>query len=102
MRATSAAAAPPNSRIIGGAGTGAGPPELLPPQSRRQPPWLLDPCPPFELQPLELLQWPLDEDDVEDELDELVEELLDDEVLELVEVEDETSPLDDEVDVELI
>ena len=34
LRATSAAAAPPNSRIIGGAGTGAGPPDeppLLPP-----------------------------------------------------------------------
>lgn len=27
LRATSAAAAPPNSRIIGGAGTGAGPPD---------------------------------------------------------------------------
>lgn len=46
LRATSAAAAPPNSRIIGGAGTGAGPPELLPPQPRPQlllPPQLLDP-----------------------------------------------------------
>jgi hypothetical protein len=32
LRATSAAAAPPNNRTIGGAGTGAGPPdELLPP-----------------------------------------------------------------------
>lgn len=27
LRATSAAAAPPNSRIIGGAGTGSGPPD---------------------------------------------------------------------------
>ena len=27
LRATSAAAAPPNSRIIGGAGTGEGPPD---------------------------------------------------------------------------
>jgi hypothetical protein len=70
LRATSAAAAPPNSRIIGGAGTGAGPPEPLPPQPWPQlllPPWLDEPCqPPFELQPDELLHplepWPwLDE-----------------------------------------
>jgi len=109
FRATSAAAAPPNSRIIGGAGTGAGPPELLPPHPRPQLllPWLLDPCQPLEPQPLELLQWlldPFDEDEVDDEFDELVEELFDDEVEtsplelvdELVEVDDETSPLDEE------
>lgn len=61
LRATRAAAAAPNSRTIGGAGTGDGPPEL--------PPWLDEPWPeeprlllfqPLEpCQPLELLQ-PLD------------------------------------------
>jgi hypothetical protein len=47
LRATRAAAAPPNRKIIGGAGTGAGGPPvdpLLPPFD--------PPCqPPFELQP---------------------------------------------------
>jgi hypothetical protein len=50
LRATSAAAAPPNNRSIGGAGTGAGPPEELPPWLL-DPPRLLEPWP-FELQPL--------------------------------------------------
>ncbi|MES2098139.1 MAG: hypothetical protein V4459_15410 [Pseudomonadota bacterium] len=46
MRATNAAAAPPNSKSIGGAGTGAG----VPPVDPVDP--LLPPCqPPFELQP---------------------------------------------------
>ena len=57
LRMTSAAAAPPNSRIIGGAGTGEGPPdEPLEPWLLE--PWLLDPWL-LVLQPLELLQ-PLD------------------------------------------
>ncbi|MEI9927998.1 MAG: hypothetical protein WDN44_10320 [Sphingomonas sp.] len=57
MRATSAAAAPPNSRIIGGAGTGWGPP-LEPPLD--EPPWpLLDEWPLLVLHPLLVLQ-PLD------------------------------------------
>lgn len=59
MRTTSAAAAAPNSRIIGGAGTGVGPPPDEPPLLD-EPPWLEDPPlelqPPFELQPLE--PWP--------------------------------------------
>ncbi|MES2988901.1 MAG: hypothetical protein V4808_13425 [Pseudomonadota bacterium] len=58
MRTTSAAAAPPKSRSIGGAGTGAGPPDevpLDPPQPPRPQPWLLEPWP-LELQPLLLLQ----------------------------------------------
>jgi hypothetical protein len=38
LRATRAAAAPPNSRIIGGAGTGEGPPDEPPLE-----PWLLEP-----------------------------------------------------------
>ncbi|MEG3143846.1 hypothetical protein U1839_04205 [Sphingomonas sp. RT2P30] len=58
LRATSAAAAAPNSRTIGGAGTGAGGPPV-------DPVLPLDPCPPFEppleLQPPLLLQpWLLD------------------------------------------
>ncbi|MFA5966189.1 MAG: hypothetical protein WC804_19420 [Sphingomonas sp.] len=59
MRATSAAAAAPNSRTIGGAGTGAGGPPV-------DPVLPLDPLlpplePPFELQPPLLLQpWLLD------------------------------------------
>jgi hypothetical protein len=49
LRATSAAAAAPNSSTIGGPGTGEGPPE------EPLEPWLLDPW--LEvLQPLELLQ----------------------------------------------
>ncbi|MGN6817372.1 MAG: hypothetical protein ACTHJR_01730 [Sphingomonas sp.] len=56
MRATIAAAAPPNSRIIGGAGTGAGVPPVDPvepllPLVELQPPF--DDQPPFELQPLD-------------------------------------------------
>lgn len=53
LRATSAAAAAPNSRTIGGAGTGAGGPPLEPvlPLEPLEP--LL---PPFELQPPLLLQ----------------------------------------------
>jgi hypothetical protein len=59
LRATSAAAAAPNSRTIGGAGTGAGGPPV-------DPVLPLDPLlpplePPFELQPPLLLQpWLLD------------------------------------------
>ncbi|MEI9850702.1 MAG: hypothetical protein WDN24_07410 [Sphingomonas sp.] len=57
MRATSAAAAPPNSRIIGGAGTGEGPPDEEPPLDE---PWPEEPWPlvdqPLDPQPLELLQ----------------------------------------------
>ena len=53
LRAINAAAAAPNSRTIGGAGTGAGDPPFDP-----VPPLLpLEPCqPPFELQPPLLLQ----------------------------------------------
>jgi hypothetical protein len=55
LRATIAAAAPPNSRIIGGAGTGAGVPPVDPvepcPPLELQPPF--DDQPPFELQPLD-------------------------------------------------
>lgn len=53
LRATSAAAAAPNSRTIGGAGTGAGGPPVDPvlPLEPLEP--LL---PPFELQPPLLLQ----------------------------------------------
>ncbi|KQS04553.1 hypothetical protein ASG11_10070 [Sphingomonas sp. Leaf357] len=62
MRATNAAAAAPNSRTIGGAGTGAGVPPLdpvLPPLDPPWPPLLLQP--PFELQPPLLPQpWLLD------------------------------------------
>lgn len=58
LRATSAAAAAPNSRTIGGAGTGAGGPPV-------EPVLPLDPLdpllPPFELQPLDVLQPWLDE-----------------------------------------
>ncbi|MES2044912.1 MAG: hypothetical protein V4475_13645 [Pseudomonadota bacterium] len=50
LRATSAAAAAPNSRTIGGAGTGAGGPPV-------EPVLPLEPLlPPFELQPPLLLQ----------------------------------------------
>jgi hypothetical protein len=50
LRATSAAAAPPNSSTIGGAGTGCGPPldPVLPP--------VLEPWPLLVDQPLEVLQ----------------------------------------------
>jgi hypothetical protein len=56
LRATIAAAAPPNSRIIGGAGTGAGVPPVEPvepllPLVELQPPF--DDQPPFELHPLD-------------------------------------------------
>jgi hypothetical protein len=56
LRATIAAAAPPNNRIIGGAGTGAGVPPVDPvdepwPPVELQPPF--DDQPPFELQPLD-------------------------------------------------
>jgi hypothetical protein len=50
-----AAAAPPNNKIIGGAGTGAG----VPPVDPVEEPWPLelqppfDDQPPFELQPLD-------------------------------------------------
>ena len=56
LRATSAAAAAPKSRIIGGAGTGAGPlePPFDPPL---EPPFEL--WPPLELCPPLLLQTPL-------------------------------------------
>jgi hypothetical protein len=60
LRATSAAAAAPNNRTIGGAGTGAGGPPLdpvLPPVELPWPPLLLL-QPPFELQP-PLLPQPL-------------------------------------------
>lgn len=57
LRATSAAAAAPNSSTIGGAGTGAGVPPVdpVPPF---EPPLLppFDDQPPFELQPPLLLQ----------------------------------------------
>jgi hypothetical protein len=53
LRATSAAAAAPNSRTIGGAGTGAGGPPVEPVLPLEP----LDPLlPPFELQPPLLLQ----------------------------------------------
>jgi len=52
LRATRAAAAAPNSRIIGGAGTGAGGPPL-------DPVLPLLPCPPLVLQPLLVLHPPL-------------------------------------------
>jgi len=62
LRATKAAAAAPNSRTIGGAGTGAGGPPLdpvLPPVELPWPPLLLQP--PFELHPPLLPQpWLLD------------------------------------------
>ena len=59
MRATKAAAAPPNNRIIGGAGTGEGPPDEPPLEPLD--PWLDEPWPLLlqpllVLQPLELLQ----------------------------------------------
>ncbi|AOH84659.1 hypothetical protein AWL63_12435 [Sphingomonas panacis] len=49
LRATSAAAAAPNSNTIGGAGTGAGWPPLLPPCQPLLPPCqpLLPPCQPL-------------------------------------------------------
>ena len=53
LRATSAAAAAPKSRTIGGAGTGAGGPPLEPVLPLPPP---FEPCqPPFELQPPLLL-----------------------------------------------
>ena len=61
LRATSAIAAPPKRRIIGGAGTGEGPGPLDPPWLD-DPPRLDEPWPllqPLEPQPLLLLQ-PLD------------------------------------------
>ena len=56
LRTTIAAAAPPNSRSIGGAGTGAGVPPVDPvepllPPFELQPPF--EDQPPFELQPLD-------------------------------------------------
>ena len=57
LRATSAAAAAPNSKTMGGAGTGAGGPPLEPVLPLLEPPWLLlpgspdEPHPPLELQP---------------------------------------------------
>ncbi|WP_261300059.1 hypothetical protein [Sphingomonas alpina] len=89
-RATSAAAAAPNSRTIGGAGTGDGVPPLLPvlplllPQCRHQPP--------FELQPPLLLQLP---ELVDDELLLLVEAEVDADVDADVEAEVDTFPLDE-------
>lgn len=57
LRATSAAAAAPNSRTIGGAGTGAGGPPVEPVLPLDP----LEPLEPFELQPPLLLQpWLLD------------------------------------------
>lgn len=47
LRATIAAAAPPNNRIIGGAGTGAG----VPPVDPVEEPWPLELHPPFDDQP---------------------------------------------------
>ncbi|MEG3122909.1 hypothetical protein [Sphingomonas sp. GB1N7] len=65
MRATKAAAAAPNSRTIGGAGTGAGVPPVDPVLPPFDPPggspWPLLLQPPFELQPPLLPQpWLLD------------------------------------------
>ncbi|MDQ8757993.1 hypothetical protein RCO27_17340 [Sphingosinicella sp. LHD-64] len=79
LRATKVAAAAPNSRIIGGAGTGV-------------PPVDVEPCPPLELdvdEEVELLVLEL----VELEVDELVLELVLDEV--------DTLPLDVEVELEV-
>ncbi len=77
LRATRPAAAAPNSRTIGGAGTGVGLP-------------LLDPV----LFPPRLLELPPRELDPNDELEEVDDEV---ELLVLDEVEEETLPLDDEV-----
>lgn len=63
LRATSAAAAQPNSRIIGGAGTGCGPP-LDPPPLLPWPPLLLQP--PFDDQPPDEPQ-PFDDEPLLDE-----------------------------------
>lgn len=105
LRATSAAAAPPNSRIIGGAGTGEGPSGL--PDDVPLDPWPFDDQPPFEFQPphLYLHSQPFDElpDEVEVEVDPdvEVEPEVDEEVdvEPLVEEEVETSPLDEVVEL---
>jgi len=57
LRATIAAAAPPNKKIIGGAGTGAGVPPVEP----------VEPCPPVELQPPFDDQPPLELQPLDDE-----------------------------------
>lgn len=109
LRAISAAAAPPNSRIIGGAGTGSGPPDELEPWWPLEPPQCLPHLQPQlleVLQPLDVLQLPLDEvdDEVDDEVEEDVDELtpldVEDEVDELtpLEVEVEEPPVDVEVE----
>jgi hypothetical protein len=56
LRATSAAAAAPNSNTIGGAGTGAGGPPDEPVDPFEPPWWPLDVQPPFDDQPPLVLQ----------------------------------------------
>ena len=85
-----AKAAPPNSTVIGGAGTGVGLPDE--PEDPCQPPVDVDDQPPVELDE-ELLDELLELLDEEDELDEDEEELV-----ELL-VDDETLPEDEEVEL---
>lgn len=98
MRTTSAAAAPPNSSSIGGAGTGVGPSGFPGGGFPCELPFELHP--PFELQPL--LDDPFDEEDVDEEV--LVEPEVDDELLvetlplDDEDVDEDTSPLDDAED----